>query len=594
MSPAEYILDPRFELHLMAAYDPHWNKPVIVTPGMMKTFLAHYPPETTTVVSHNALFDLAILAWKYNYIPRRLADTLGMARALLTLPHGYSLHKVGEALRLGGKHGDGAVLRATKGMHLRDIRNSLLWSDFITYAKRDVMICAGIYSRLLPSFPSSEQRIMDLVLRCAIEPVLRADIPLLANHVKHLRRSKEQWLQEAGHDKKTIMSQIKFEEELKNLGVDIEYKISTTGNKIPCFAKTDPFMISLQEYYDGPDDDTNFAVQCLASARLAHRSTIEETRAERFLKVAQLPWQQPSMLPVPLRYGGAHTHRLAGEWSMNMQNLPRDRTKSRLRRALLAPPGFKIMTADLSQIECRLTARFCGETELLDDFKLNEDVYAKFASFVFGHAVTRADNPAERFIGKTAVLGLGYGCGAPKFFNMVKTQAQQGSILLDGFGFEFAEHVVSVYRRTYPHIGRMWRLLGRLLDSIIFGSMDERDVECVTIRKAEIVLPNGLTLRYDQAQLIQANQHLYGAKLLENIIQALARNVVMEAALRLNGRGYRFVMQSHDELVFVVKDQDIETAKSVIKEEMTRELAWLLDVPIAVDIGIGPSYGECK
>ena len=141
----------------------------------------------------------------------------------------------------------------------------------------------------------------------------------------------------------------------------IEYKTSATGKQIPAFAKTDQFMADLQEH---PDPD----VQALAAARLGLRSTIEETRSQRLLSIALLPWPNgKKMLPVPLRYAAAHTHRLGGDWKINLQNLPSGRggAKTKLRKALRAGPGEKVIVIDLSQIECRITAWLVGEKGLV-------------------------------------------------------------------------------------------------------------------------------------------------------------------------------------------------------------------------------------
>ena len=94
------------------------------------------------------------------------------------------------------------------------------------------------------------------------------------------------------------------------------------------------------------------------------------------------------------------------------------------------------------------------------------------------------------------------------------------------------------------------------------------------VKSGQVVLPNRMKLRYQQN-----DTKLYGAKILENITQALARVIVMQA---------------HDELVFAVPNDDVAEAKTVILEEMTREPDWLPGVPLAVEIGQGINYGEAK
>jgi DNA polymerase len=622
LSPPEYILDHRYETLLMAAYDPRWDAPRIVLAEDIPKFLEKYPPEQTIGCSHNALFDLAILAWRYGWVPGRMADTLGMVRAL----RNYKKNSLGAVKKqLFGSDTKGDTLPKVKGLRAAGIKQAGLWGEFCTYAMNDVRDCFMIYGKLAKEFPMEEHRVMDLVLRAAVQPTLHADVPLLEKHLEDLRSRKARLLRECGFDKAALMSTHNFKTALEDLGVEIKHKTSPTGKWIPQFSKTDPFMEDLL-YYANPayDDDVNYAVQTLAAARLSHKSTIEETRAERFLNIAKLPWpvdpvvsnhQKPvsdvnepvsdvngsrilnghrtlHLLPVALRYGGAHTHRLSGEWKLNMQNLPRDKTKSRLREALVAPPGHMMITADLAQIEARIVAMLCGQVGLVEQFRRGEDVYAQFASIVFRRTITKGNNPAERFLGKTAILGLGYGCGHERYYQMVVTQARQAGISLDGlFDIDIAQQTVGTYRTLFAFIPQAWRKLDHFLSHTINSTNPTQQSPWgpVTAMSGRILLPNRMYLRYNQNE-----EYLYGAKLLENITQALARIVVMQAAVRLAAQGYRFVLQAHDELVFVVPESDVEAACDAVRREMIQDPAWLPGLPLAVEIGVGKNYGACK
>src|SRR5262249_15276642 len=150
-------------------------------------------------------------------------------------------------------------------------------------------------------------------------------------------------------------------------------------------------------------------------------------------------------------------------------------------------------------------------------------------------------------IGKTGILGLGYGCGAERFYRMVVTQARQYGIVLDGlFNEGVAGVTVTTYRTLFDRIPAMWRQLDRLKQFVLHNDYaQETELGPVTIAPRRIVLPNGLALRYDEP-----DEGLWGGKLLENICQALARVIIMQAALRLADRGLRFVLQVHDELLF--------------------------------------------
>jgi DNA polymerase family A len=596
-STPEYILSDKFQVIMMAAFDTRWPAPKIILPHEIPSFLEQYPASETIACSHNALFDMSILAWRYGWVAGLMQDTLGMVRSL----RNYQRNSLGEVVKqLFGRDSKGDTVHKVSGMDAQQIKNAGLWPSYCEYALNDCCECWHIYQKLYPEFPAEERLIMDLVLRAAVVPRLHADVAMLEGHLAELRKRKDTLLREAGYDKAALMSQQSFQDALQALGVEVETKPSPTNpeKRLPAFAKTDQFMADLLEYSVSFDDDINYRVQTLAAARLSQKSTIEETRAQRFLDIAKLPWGNGALLPVPLRYGGAHTHRLSGEWKMNMQNLPRDRVKSKLRAALQAPPGHKLITADLAQIEARIVAKLTGETGLVEGFRRGDDVYAKFAELVFNRTVTKKDQPIERFIGKTAILGLGYGCGPDRFYNMVAIQARQNGIPLEGL---FNERVTEItfrtfrtYRNLFNRIPAAWRKLDELL-SVINGPPEGSalwpDIADGPLRfePGKIILPNKMTLRYTPH-----DPKLYGAKLFENIVQALARIVVMQAAVRLSRRGLRMVLQSHDELVFAVPEDEVDMAKDIIALEMTHPPKWLPGLPLAVEIGVGDNYGSCE
>jgi len=587
MSPPEYILDQRFEVLMMAAYDvARWDAPKILLPHEIPAFLEQYPASETIACSHNALFDMSILSWRYGWVPGLLQCTLSMVRAL----RNYQRNSLEAVIKeLFGRTLDKSLIKSVRGMHRADIMRAGLWPAFCTYSMVDARECWHIYSKLYPEFPPEERAIMDLVLRAAVVPRIHADVPMLEQHLEDLRKRKQYLLRASGYDKAALMSVQSFKEALESLGVEVKTKISGTGREIPAFAKTDQFMADLLEHPD-------FQVQALAAARLSEKSTIEETRAQRFLNIAKLPWGNAALLPIPLRYGAAHTHRLGGEWKMNPQNLPRDKEKSKLRQSLTVPPGTKLMTADLAQIEARITAKIAGQDDLVEAFRHGVDVYAQFASYVFGILVNKKDQPHHRFIGKTAVLGLGYGCGWSRFFNMVVTDARKYGIPLEGlFDQTLARNTVHKYRSMYAGIPRSWEQLDYWWQAVLDNPQIDKptkwpdeDTGPLEFRHGHIVLPNKMTLRYT------SGQKLWGGVLLENIVQALARIVVMQAAVRLSRRGYRFVLQAHDELVFAVPEDDVNSARNIISQEMTRTPKWLPGLPLAVEIGVGDNYGECK
>jgi DNA polymerase bacteriophage-type len=146
-------------------------------------------------------------------------------------------------------------------------------------------------------------------------------------------------------------------------------------------------------------------------------------------------------LPIPLKYYGAHTGRWAGSDKVNFQNLPsRDKKKKTLKNAVIAPEGYMVINCDSSQIEARVLAWLAGQDDVVKAFAEGRDVYSEFATKIYKKPISKA-NPIERFVGKTCILGLGYGTGALKLQHTLKTQPP-GAVVTEDEAKEF----VSIYR----------------------------------------------------------------------------------------------------------------------------------------------------
>lgn len=597
MTPVEYVLDPRFEAIGCAVKEEN-EEAYWVDGADLPHFFADLDPQNTCLISHNALFDMCINAWHYDFVPRLMIDTLGVARA--TMGHklkSLSLEKVALALGVGVK---GGTVHKVVGMGAAAIQQAGLYDEYIRYAINDAELCYAIYDKLVRSriFPTSELVVMDAVLRCAIQPQFLLSQTVLAEHLHMVRARKAALLSRVNLDKSELMSNEKFAQALATLGVEPPRKVSlATGKETWAFAKTDPEFVALEEH-DNPE------VQALVAARMGHKSTLEESRTEKLLGIAQLRWPDnpQGRAPMPLRYSGAHTHRLSGDWGINVQNMPRG---GALRRAFIAPPNHQVIASDASQIEARIVAWICGQTDLVQQFANGEDVYSSFASKVFGRKINKKEHPAERFIGKTAILGLGYGLGWTKFQRTVKLQSKAQTGQLIDLSDNDASRIIDTYRTGYAAIPAAWRLLNNNINTLSNGGHFEFG-PCV-FRKGEIVLPSGLKLHYHDLQYTNDGwtytyggkpKRLYGGALLENIVQALARIVVMDAAVRLRMRlapmGVQLALQVHDELVFVAPTEIAQDVKRIALEEMALRPLWAPDLPLAAEADVGDSYGDAK
>lgn len=610
MTPANYILDERYETIMCAVKEQGNGNGYIVDGPDYAKWIADAKPTAadTTTVTFNALFDNAIMAWRYGYVPGRMLDSMGMARAL----RGHELSRnslsfVSKALGVGEKK---ETIIKVDGMTRQMIKDAGLWDEFCDYALTDNVLSEAIFMNLLPFFPASERRVMDLVIRTTIIPAFHVDRVVLCDHIDATRAAKDKLLADSGVSKDELMSADKFKAALSALGVPIQMKEGKRG-PIPAISKTDGFMEELLEHEDPK-------VQALAAARVGHKSTIEETRAIKYLSISCLPWARyrdgdKAALPMPLRYGAAHTHRLGGDWGMNVQNLGR---QSPIRRALIAPPGYAVVDADLSQIEARICAWICGQTDAVEAFAAKKDLYSMLATEIFGRPINRKldTDKVEGFIGKTGTLGLGFGCGKLKFYDMVLKLARlMGLDLGTMWTEELAAQSVTTYRNKNAMIVNGWNRLDAIIPAIWLSGNGTANFGPCTISKGCVMLPNGMPMFYGNPHSTMATDEktqrskleyrfkfgrethlLYGGKLLENIVQALARIIVMNAALRLNDRGYRFVQQAHDALCFLVPHADVDNAKKIVYEEMTRRPSWGQDLPLDCEVKSGPSYGETK
>jgi DNA polymerase len=257
---------------------------------------------------------------------------------------------------------------------------------------------------LAVGFPESELALIDMTLKMFTEPVLQLDKEMLSDAIINEREKRESILAQLAIDETALASNPQFAEVLRTLGVEPPTKISkTTGKKAFAFAKNDAMF---QALLNGSNED----VALVCEARLKVKSTLERTRAQRFLDIAGR-----GALPVPLNYYGAHT----GRWSaskgssLNLQNLKRG---SFLRKSICAPDGYKLVVADLSQIEPRVLAYLADYKELLNIFASGQDAYAAFGAQMFGIPdLTKESHPDLRQSAKSALLGCGYGMGWASF-----------------------------------------------------------------------------------------------------------------------------------------------------------------------------------
>jgi DNA polymerase bacteriophage-type len=455
------------------------------------------------------------------------------------------------------------------------------------YCLQDVDLTYAVYQQMISQYPQSELDLIDLTTRMFCQPVLKIDRERLTTYHQQEFSRAEDLIKACGVDREVLSSNQKFCEHLKTLGIVPPVKRSpASGEMIPAFGKNDAGWKQLVAMY--PEHQT------LWDARTAVKSRITETRAKRFLDVAH----EDGTISVPLKYYAAHTGRFGGTEKINLQNLPRG---SELRKALIAPEGHLVYVADLSNIEARMLAWLAGQDDLLEQFRRGDDIYSNFASKIYNRPVNKHDNPTERFVGKTAILGLGYGMGHNKFKLTLETGAAGPAMQISE---SEALNVVHTYRTTYDRIPVLWARLENLLKSSLHRDnygVTYRDV--LTVRTRALILPNGMGLRYENLEmspqgLVYTNRNFqestYGGRITENVIQALSRIVITDSLLRLNNKipGGRVALTVHDEVVIVAPDKNPDATMAQIIEDLCTPPSWALDLPLAAEGGYDRMYSK--
>lgn len=608
ISTEEYVRRKDFEV-IGFAYkiNDGPTKWVTGSDDFMAQVLRSLPWRTSFVLAHNTLFDGAILSWRYEVNPKGWLDTLSMGRALHGVEAGGSLKAMAERYGVGEKGSEVHNFVGYRRNHFSD--EQLL--AYGRYCANDVELTHLIFHKMMAQgFPLSELKLIDLTLRMFTHPVLELDGRALEKHLEDVVAGKQAHLvgalQAIGHKdlavkqiigneemknevRSVLMSNPKFAEMLKALGVEPPKKISmTTGKETFAFAKSDEAFKKLLEHED-------LRVQALAAARIGTKSTLEETRTQRFIALSSR-----GKFPVPLKYYAAHTGRWGGTDSVNLQNLPsRGANAGKLKKAILAPEGYVFIDADSSQIEARTLAWEAEQDDLVRAFAKGEDVYKIMASAIYHKGIGEITAP-ERFVGKTTILGAGYGMGGPKFKAQLKTF---GTDVTE----EEAKRIITTYRATYPKVPELWQESHEALRCMVRGmTMKLCRNDLLTIEPNGIRLPNGLYIHYKGLREIADEQgkrqfvydtragqtKIYGGKVVENFTQAVARCIIGEQMLKIAKR-YKVVLTVHDAIGIIAREAEAEEARAYVESCMRWVPSWAEGLPVNCESGMGKSYGDC-
>ncbi len=611
LHPIEYVMSPATELQVLTACFDNGPVTTVIGEGPIQAWCNAQDWSDTLLVAHNGnLFDHMIFRWRLGVQPAMWGDTLAMGAPVFGLTAGGSLKKMAEALNVGQKGSLDAT--QTEGVYVKDWTPEM--RDAIQrYAGQDTLLCRAIFRKLYPETPTHELRLIDLTCRMLVDPGFDCDRPALHQALAEEQERKLNALKSIANVmgasdldtmQKSLMSNPQFASLLARLDVECPKKISpTTGRETLALAKTDPAFLDLLEH-DNP------IVAAAAQARLGTKSTLLESRIKTFLTMAD--HHPTGKMPIALSYWGASTGRWSGAMKANQQNLPRvprdkdgsliDKPTNALRLSLIAPPGHKVVVADLSGIELRIN-HFLWQVE--DSMALyaedpEADLYKSFAAKLYGKP--KADiTKDERQFAKLCQLGLGYGMSAAKFR---LTAHQQGVTLTP----EAAEHAVATWREFYFNIVQGWSRCGDAIKSMARGTYLEIDPwqHCKT-GKDTIHTPHS-RLRYPDLRREEDKEtgrsnwvygqgrnrrKLYGALGVENLVQHLARTLMAEQMLAIS-KELPIALSVHDEVVCVVPEHKAKDVLHFMLGTMKTSPLWWPELVLWAEGDIADSYGQAK
>jgi len=593
LGTSQYVGHPDFHVHCMGYKTPKMKRAAILRGRNINEFFERLRTVADRVVlcAHNVYFDGYVAALHYGFHPSRYLCTMAMAKPHYGQYMSTSLETLCQHLGIGdGKMKD--VLPKWRNKRWKDMpREDCI--EMARYCQLDVELTEQLLRHLAPLMPREELDLLDLTIRLFTEPAFVVDTEKAQAIIEEEQTLKREACKSAGVEATQLRSNDQFAGLLRAEGVEVPMKISpTTGKESYAFAKADLSFTALLEH-------EKERVRKLVEARITNKTSINETRAKAMLDRSKSP------VPIYLGYCAAHTFRFGGGDKFNAQNLPRD---GRLRACLRAPDGYKIVSADASQIEARDNAVFSGQWDLVDEFAAGVDVYCSFAEDIYGYPVNKNDNPDERFVGKTGILGLGYQCGAWKFQNMLEVGAFGPSVVLD---VADVQRIVDTYRTKYYAIKDTWWQLQKLIPVLLDSDRDPIEFRGIVIEPGGTVLmPNGLRMHYpglsyelnpewntaeytyypyDTRFKKVVPKKLYGGAWLENIIQCRCRIITASHALRLS-RHYKVVLLVHDEIVMCVPEKKAAACLRDAIEIMSEPPDWNPKIPLAAEGKITDFY----
>lgn len=572
LSTFSYCNDPRFDAYLVAVYTPSFEW--VGNPRDFNWELLR----GKTLLAHNALFETCVTdrLQRDGVIPKGLprfnwTDTADLAAYLLCK------RALDVAVReLLGRTVDKSMRSNMKGLRF----NELSTEDrerMLAYAANDAKECYALWLKYGHQWPESEQRISRMSREAGIRG-MRLNTDALDKALSDIRvqlfeaeRSIPWDFRDSGY--KTPFAPSMLRAECMRAG--IPYPASTAKN-------SEDFDKWMEEYGNKTAWAPLLGTWRSMNALQSKLETLAETRTT------------DGRYPFALKYFGGHTGRWSGDEGFNMQNMYKEAIFGIDLRSLFLPDeGCQLLVADYSAIEPRLLWWQVGDQRMLNLLRAGFDAYHAHAASTMGwpsdkplKALYEAKDPdavAIYPLAKARVLGLGYGCGYKKFHKL----ANQWGIPLT---LAQAETAVYDYRDGNPLITGFWRARTEAAGMAARGKHSEYSVRMASGRAMKYFQPRFVPVKQDDGQIKEEllardwlgddYRRLYGGKITENLIQALARDVLADGWIRLDKAGLadRLHFTAHDE--FVISTDGGEEARAEASRILSTPPEWAPDLPL--------------
>lgn len=655
MSTIEHITDDRFEVLGLSVVDSIGEESFFIQGPKVRDWLDallymhNGDLDRCTIIAHNARYDMSILKWRYGISPKYIVDTLGLAQhwnarqknGLEFIAKREGLPPKGDTMRF--KEWTTRIRYKKRGgrgkQRLMPVQLPLItedmWGELADYANHDGFLEWEIAKKYLPrlSRPEVELNALNHTLHLYTEPTLHVDYKEADILVQEMGREIDRVVHITGHTREQISGKHSFQsimhESLDKAKDASRYmKTEKTPPGKPqrhklAIAKDDPERELLEKHYDQ-------TVRELMAAKEAISSW--PSHIKRVKNIVAQCIAAGGVLPVPLGYCAAHTGRWGGSEKINLQNLGSrgHELVNRIRTLLIAPPGYELTIADEASVESRVLAWVAGEQWKLDAYEAGEEMYCRFAESVLGRAPGSLRKPypekdwerlgcipavekrmkwSRNTIGKTGDLACGFGGGEAAIERFAPE-----------LPYDMRMNIRDTYRKQHPKVVKFWHELERKFIYVArFGKPCSmaHGLRLYQTPDANVIitLPSGRELKYIKVQVkgeqrtsragneytnYQASvyneqerkwEYTWGGTITENIVQAIARDLLWEAIIQVEATGYRVVHHVHDELIVLVKKGQGGAVLELALKAIRKRPTWAPDCPLDGEGLVTQRYG---